>query len=183
MSDGPHKSLPMRPGWKRLAECADNRAFAPDEVSRALIPALEQDCRQEIPTSFLDALQNTYGTLFNERLSEQLEALRPATGHGLGRCVLDHALRRAANGETGIDASVKAVTDALVDRATRGTRQVEEHYCRESTNNRARDVRARLEEAVGSATVEGLARRLLKLDPGPPSSGIKQQGLDDGVKL
>jgi len=29
MSDGPHRSLEMRKGWKRVAESADNRAFEP----------------------------------------------------------------------------------------------------------------------------------------------------------
>lgn len=182
MSDGPHKSLPMRPGWKRVAECADNRAFAPAEVSRALIPALEQDCRAELPPQFLNALQNTYGSLFKEQLGEQLEALRPAAGHGLGGSILDHALLRAANGETGVDAPVKAVSDALMDRAAKGARQVEEHYCRKATKNRARDVHARLEDAVGGAAIEGLSRRLLN-DDARPSSSLKQQGLDDGVKL
>lgn len=41
MSDGPHKSLPMRRAWRRLAEYADNRNF-------------ERDCRGEVGCSFLD---------------------------------------------------------------------------------------------------------------------------------
>jgi hypothetical protein len=48
MSDGPHRSLPMRRGWKRVAERGDKRAYASEEVSEAIIVALEQDCRQEM---------------------------------------------------------------------------------------------------------------------------------------
>ena len=42
MSDGPHRSLPMRPWWRRLAERADRCAFGVEEVADALVPALEQ---------------------------------------------------------------------------------------------------------------------------------------------
>lgn len=183
MSDGPHKSLPLRPGWKRAAEYADNFAFGPQEVGHALLPALEQDCREEIPPGFLDSLQNTCGGLFSEQIGEQLEGLRPASGHGLGRSVLDHALRRTAGGEKGLDVPQKALADALRDRAARCVRQIEEHYCRESTDNRAADARKRLEDAVGRADIKGLAGRLLNHAPAAPSSSSKQQGLDDGVKF
>ena len=48
MSDGPHKSLRMPPAWRRVAERADNGAFECEEISNALIPALERDCRTEM---------------------------------------------------------------------------------------------------------------------------------------
>ena len=48
MSDGPHRSLPMKKGWQHVAERADNRAFGADEISTAMIPALERDCRDEM---------------------------------------------------------------------------------------------------------------------------------------
>src|SRR5260370_33778898 len=35
MSDGPHKSLPMRNGWRKLAERAANSNFGPSEISEA----------------------------------------------------------------------------------------------------------------------------------------------------
>ena len=43
MSDGPHRSLKMPRGWKKLAERADKKAYAPEEVRHALPEALEQD--------------------------------------------------------------------------------------------------------------------------------------------
>lgn len=42
MSDGPHRSLRMKRGWQRVAERADNGAFGVDEISNAVIPALER---------------------------------------------------------------------------------------------------------------------------------------------
>jgi hypothetical protein len=183
MSDGPHRSLPMRPGWKRVAECGDNHAFAPEEVSNAIIPALEQDCRAEMTPEFLDAFCDLYGSLFKDQLGPELEALRGAAGCGIGRIVLDHAIQMSANGETGPEAPVQALANALTDRAARGARQVEEHYCRESNEVRAQNVRARIEQGVGGADVDGLARRVLKRDSGSSAPPVKQQGLDDGVRL
>jgi len=188
MSDGPHKSLPMRLGWRRVAERGDKQAFAVGEISNALIPALEQDCRNEIAPAFLDAICSAFRdqetSLFKDQIGPQLDSLRENTGCGLERVVLEHAIQVAERGARGIDGLVEATTNALTDRAARGARQVEEHYCRKSSSPRAQKVRARIEEAIGGAAIKGLARQILKLDPRPSSSPtLRQQGLDDGVSL
>ncbi|MCY4635508.1 MAG: hypothetical protein OXG04_13560 [Acidobacteria bacterium] len=41
LSDGPHRSLNMRRGWKRLAERAANAAFDDNERRDALAGALQ----------------------------------------------------------------------------------------------------------------------------------------------
>ena len=56
MSDGPHRSLPMRRPWKTVAECADTPAFEVEEIREAIVPALEHDCRREMRREFLDGL-------------------------------------------------------------------------------------------------------------------------------
>jgi hypothetical protein len=188
MSDGPHRSLPMRRGWKRVAEWADNQAFKPEQINNAIIPALEEDCRGEISTeflsSFLAACRNQEGSLFKKELGPELEALSSAAGYGLGRMVLEYAKQLSGRGNTGLDIAEKAVTHALSDRAERGARQVEEHYCRKSFEKRAIKVRQRIEEAIRDADVERLARQTINPKNGesvrPP---LKRQGLDDGVKL
>ena len=188
MSDGPHKSLPMRPGWKRLAKFGDNRAFAPEEICKAIIPALEQDCRREIAPEFVDALCSVFReqetSLFKDQIGPQLESLRQTAGSGIGRVVLEHAIRVTEQGGTGIAGLVEAATDALTDRASRGARQVEEHYCRKSSSPRAQKVRARIEAGIGGADIKGLARQVLKIDPRSSARPtLRQQGLDDGVWL
>ena len=55
MSDGPHRSLPMRRGWKLVTERSGKRAYASEEISDAILVALEQDCRTEMPAPFIDA--------------------------------------------------------------------------------------------------------------------------------
>ena len=117
MSDGPHRSLPMRAGWKRVAECGDNHAYAPEEIRNEIIPALEQDCRAEIAPQFVDALHKVFQeqeiSLFKDQFGPQLEALRRKAGHGLGRVALEHAILMSAHGETGRDALVKAAANAF----------------------------------------------------------------------
>ena len=188
MSDGPHRSLPMRPAWKKVAECADNRAFEADEIRGAIIPALEQDCRREISPEFLSRLRgicrDQAESLFKGDVQPSLETLRPAAGSGMERTVLNHAIQAAAKGATGEGITEKAMTQALTDRAARGARQVEEHYLRKSTLPRAHKVRGRIEEGIHGADMTSLARRVLNGDgKKSPQKPSKRQGLDDGVKL
>src|SRR5664280_1797154 len=135
MSDGPHRSLPMRRGWKRVAKRGDKSAFAIDEISAALIPALRQDCQDDLIPGFLDGLravcQDQEHSLFKDNIEPQIEALRHLAGSGIGHVVLDEAIRLCATGEQGLNIALKALDNALTDRATRGAKQVEECYFRE----------------------------------------------------
>jgi hypothetical protein len=188
MSDGPHRSLPMRRAWKRVAESADNEAFGADEIREAILPALEEDCRGEIGPEFFSSLQRVWAdqeaSLFKNDVAPSLEALRNAAGAGLARVVLNYALQQAARGNSAKDIPEQALKEALLDRAARGARQVEEHYCRESTTPRANRVRERIEEAIANADIGGVARRVLDSETKKlATQAPKREGLDDGVKL
>src|SRR5260370_42526090 len=91
MSDGPHRSLPMRPGWRRVAESADNQAFESDEIRDAIAPALEQDCRGEMTPEFISSLKkacaNEAASLFKDSLGASLESLRNEAGSGMGSLI------------------------------------------------------------------------------------------------
>lgn len=180
MSDGPHRSLPMRPGWKRVAERAHNRNFDPVQIQEAVLPALAKDCRIELSELFLSSFRGVYDTLLKDDLPSQLEGLRNVAGAGLGRTVLDYAIQQASGG-AGATAE-QALTSALLDRNVRCARQVDEFYRRALKKRSTIDMRARIEQA-GSG-IEGLAREVLKIEPkttrrAPP----KHQDLDDGVPL
>ena len=181
MSDGPHRSLPMRPGWKRVAERAYNRNFDPAQIAEAVVPALAKDCRIELSELFLADFRGVYDTLLKDDLPNQLEGLRHVAGAGLGRTVLDYAIQQASDGATGATAE-QALASALLDRNARCARQVDEFYRRALKNRSAIDMRARIEQAASG--IEGLARQVLKIEPtttrrAPP----KHQDLDDGVPL
>jgi len=179
----------MRPGWKKVAEYADNQAFVPQEVSNAAISALSQDWRMDVPDALAKCVCEILGgqqdSLFREQKIMQLEAVRRITaGHGFGQVLIDCAIQRVVSGGSGADAAIEAAADSLGVWSARHGRQVEEHYCRESTVRRAESVRARIEEGIGGADRKRLARQLLKLDVAPAHrTTLKQTGIDDGVKL
>ena len=187
MSDGPHRSLPMRRGWKRVAERSDKRAYSSEEVSESVVVALEQDCHHELSSTFLDMAWQVFSdqepSLFATKISLKLETLRQEAGSGIGRLVLEQAILVAERGKTGKDGLTEAVKNALCDRAAKGTRQIEEHYCRESSNPRAQHVRTRMEEGISGAALDGLARRILKIEQPSDVRPALNRGLDDGVKL
>ena len=189
MSDGPHSSLDMRRGWKRLAESAANKAFAPEEVCDALPKALEQDWRAEVAESLHRQIGTILGdrqnSLFGDQRMEQLEALRSSTaGFPLGGVFLDCAIQAAARGRTGDRAFVEAAYGALLDRATRGARQVEEHYRRKSTTNRATHVRERIDSGITQTDFTALAGYLVGTDKAAqPRMPAKKTSLDDGVQI
>jgi hypothetical protein len=188
MSDGPHRSLPMRPGWKRVAERAGNVAYGTDEVIAAMVPALTQDCRREISPDFLEdirtVLREQDASLFKDDVRPHIEALRDAAGSGIGRTLLNNVSQILATDALGLETLVDAFAAALKDHAARGARQVEEHYLRKSTAPRAHNTRARIEQASADTQYEALARQLLGFKTAEPlRPALKRQDLDDGVSL
>ena len=113
MSDGPHKSLNMRRGWKQFAERADKKAYAAEEVCDAMPKALEQDWRAEVPDNLPRQIRaimgDTQSSLFGDERIEKLEALRSSiAGHPFGSVFLDCAIQTAAQGKTGDEAASEA---------------------------------------------------------------------------
>jgi hypothetical protein len=188
MSDGPHRSLEMRKGWKRVAESADNRAFEPAEVRVAMAYALEEDCRGEMAGDFIKVVhkicEDQRQSLFGDALVPKLESLRNDAGSGIGRVLVEYAIKEAVKGKSGTDVLSKALNNALRDRSARNARQVEEHYYRKSTAKRATNVRSRMENAIGSTDFSGISQRILNPNTkGSDAKSLKREGLDDGVKL
>lgn len=189
MSDGPHKSLPMRSGWKKVARFSNNSAFTLAEIKAALISALDSDCRCDVKPGFINRLVQAFeeygASLFPDRLMSKLEGLEKKAGSGVGRTILDFAAEAAAHGRTKMSDLEDAVADALTDHATRGSRQVEEHICRKTSSSQGQEVGRRIDEAIHSAPIKVLAQRLIKREENSVSeiSNSKQMDLDDGVAL
>lgn len=192
MSDGPYKSLNMTPAWRKFAEWAHKAAFEPDEVAARVVPALEETWRDEGCGEVVRAIRTILGDaqqtdMFGQDKSVELEAARRdlSAGYPMRRLIVDHVMQSVANGKLGIDAVCDGVENALRDRAARGPRQVEEHYLRkQSPEAMATRVRNRMEDAVASAPIAGLARRLSGLDAAAAQpQSVKQQGIEDGVRL
>lgn len=189
MSDGPHRSLNMSRGWKKLAERADISAYSSKDVRDALPEALKQDWLAGVPGNLCKLLRKILGAkqdpLSSEWQIKSIEALRrKVAGYSLGNTLLDYAIQTIAQGLSGANALKEAVARTLSDRAMRGARQVEEHYQRKSTQGRAARVRERIEAGVVQSDMAAIAGRLAGIDSGKGfGRAAKQTGLDDGVQL
>ena len=189
MSDGPHRSLPLRTGWQKVAEAADNQAAGADEIAEKIPAALKQDWNQEVPGRLVrdiaKILTDNQGSLFPAGRTEKLEVLRPETaGSPLGGTLLDYAIETAASGRTKIEAVTETIQSALMDRAANSSRAVEEHYHREASRERSDNVRGRIEDSVRQAPIRDLARDLSGETDAPAVAAPQtRSGLDDGVEL
>jgi hypothetical protein len=186
MSDGPHRSLPMRLGWKKVAEYAGNEVFALEDVCGAILAAVEQDWRKDISPRFIGCIRAVLGgaTLFSEHRLRALEDLRPSVaGCTMGNALLDHVACAVSDGRSGDAALQEAVTRTLTDWSARHARQVEEHYLRKSSAATTKNVRSRIEEGIEKGPFTALTSRLLDPQSKSPWRPEKHDGLDDGVPL
>lgn len=186
MSDGPHRSLPMRPAWKKVAEYADNEAFAAEDVCDAVVDAVEKDWRKDISAGLVASIRDVLGgtTLFSEDTIQSLEDLRQTTsGSAMGNALLDHLTCAIGEGRSGQAALEEAMTNTSIDQSARCARQVEEHYLRKSSIENTQSVRQRVEEAIQSADFRSLAGQILDPELKSVRRIKKHDGLDDGVKL
>jgi hypothetical protein len=112
MSDGPHRSLPMRRHWKDFAERSAKAAFSPDQVSEALPHAL----KKEILEAPIKEIRDIMGgdSLFPEMRIQCLDALRQAyRGSAAATHVIDCAVEATARGLLG-EAGTHAAPDTCV---------------------------------------------------------------------
>ena len=189
MSDGPYKTLPMRPQWKALAKRAYIPAFSPEEVSEALPPALRRDWSAEVSEPFLRDVARALiggeqGSLFPGQAEADIRSLESGCASTLEASLAASALDALADGFRGTPALEQAIEIALEARGLSVFRQIEEHFHREVSDRRAADLRRRLEQSLVGQPLRELARDLAKGAPGPKPVGLsKQGGLDDGVTL
>lgn len=178
----------MSRGWKCLAQFAENKNFQPEDICNAAVQALESDWHAGIPGTVVDGVRNAFliqqGDLFAKAANDRLKALqREAAGYPMARLLIDCAAANLGREGSAEDSLAKAGASALMTRASRGVRSVEEHYLRDGTLAQARDVRARLEEGFRDAPFDGLARQFLNIGPSLPRASRKHDDLDDGVPL
>lgn len=184
MSDGPHRSLNMRPWWKEAARRADKSAFDVAECAEALAIAMERECKEELRPSFVKGLRDAYEepSLFSPAESIHLLALEPETP--LERRVLDNIAALSPQELSDVTGLLTAVTNAVTGEVPRYCKQIEEHYYRESGHAHAKRERERLDEASAKADLAGLAKRLLKPEGAKSAPMLeKKTGIDDGVML
>lgn len=186
MSDGPHRSLPMKRHWKDLAERAATPAFSAGEVADCVPVALRQDFRETPLLKVRDIFGGgEQSSLFSEDRAGQIEAARRACrGSAAGTALIDSALEANADGLAGDAAFKAALQTALAAHARAVCHQIEEHYLREEPQNTAR-VRDRLAAARKRCDFGGLASEMMSGGPTDKESLRlrKRKGIDEGPPL
>lgn len=184
MSDGPHRSLPLRRHWKEFAKRCATAAFSPAEVCEALPHALLKDILEAPITKVRDIMESDI--LFSDMRIEQLERLRLSNRSAAGSHLIDAAITAIADdrkGQAGIEAALEAAFEG-VGRAA--FRSIEEHYMRKAGSRSAGFVRARMDAARQQHDLAALAREVLSAEKPPSRRSVslpRHLGVDEGPPL
>lgn len=184
MSDGPHRSLQMRPWWKEAANRADKSAFSVTECTEALRVALERELSEELRPEFLRRLRKAHEEpgLFSPSDSLHLEKVEPVTP--LEHFVMDNISAPTSTELSEVDGLLNIFATACRNVVPRFNKQIEEHFLRKAGPSRARRERERLDEAAAKMDMPALARKLLQPQRAKSAPILKKKsGLDDGVVL
>ena len=189
MSDGPHRSLPMRKAWKELAKRADQRTYDELQLREALPFAIASDWKNEVSGALIRALKNVFAGKDNslgipDIAINQLEASRPlAAGSVFGMNAVSWCIQLVNEGRIGMEALYEAVGNAAKERGFAGSRQIEEHFLRKAGTTRADGVGTRLESALSGYS--GIQLGTILIEPQPAARGAprKKTELNDGVPL
>ena len=186
MSDGPHKSLPLRSYWRTCAERAAHEAYSIEQVSEALLFALKEDLREAPLATVRDILGvDEQQSLFCDEKLEKLEVLRQTHPPSLvATTFIDCAMEAVDNGLTDDTAYRSALENAFDSHARSGCRSVEEHYLRKASSQKARFIRDRLTDARRRCNFKGLVDELVTSGTPPPRNKLpRRTGLDEGPRL
>lgn len=186
MSDGPHRSLSMRRGWKKVANYASNSASVVEDVSAEVVEALKKDWQKEINPDFVALIYRILGetTLFSQDKIHALADLRQTfSGNAMSATLLEFLDIAVHDGKSGQAALRAAITRTMIDQSARCARQVEEHYLRKAGRQNARRVRQRIDEATQAVDFGSLTNELLDRDSKSARRAKKHDGVDDGVNL
>ncbi|WP_321794830.1 hypothetical protein [Caballeronia sp. J97] len=187
MSDGPHRSLPLRRAWKELAKRGDESTYDATSVAEAAKDALASDFRKEVKYAVIKALKDVFSGVDNslglpELALEQLEHARTlAAGSVFGLNAVAWGIHLVHEGRLDESAFHEALGFAAKDRGFANARSMEEHYVRKSTELRAKNVAFRVNAAVAELPERQLGLALLA--PKPSKFSLKKSGLSDGVPL
>lgn len=189
MSDGPYKSLPMKPRWRHAAKCAYTEAFSQDEIVESVIRASHADWRAEVRQALVTSVSAVVAplgqqALFADLVLSDLTALRRGCASPLEASFIRNAIDAVSTGRFGGDVVQFAAEEALCDRLLCNYRQVEEHVRRDSSIRNAEIVRGRFETAHGQIDLHGLARAALRTgEPLTRRTRARFTDLDAGVPL
>ena len=174
MSDGPHRSLPLSPQWRKVSARLENDACSRTETIEEIQYALTQDF-MELP----------------ETLCRPLLLQTEPIGNGtappkrLGIIVVEQRERPENKGVPSGAVHQRVVAAGLRIFGEEQLRSVKEHWYRELPSSEARRLETRMVGSWGKCDCAALAEKLVShasggSSPPPPQ---KQTGLDKGPRL
>jgi hypothetical protein len=105
-------------------------------------------------------------------------------GSPLAALLVDNVTIVANDGQPWPEVLREAVTRTVKEYALRGTRAIEEHYCREADGGQGLSFRDRIETALRQVDVVKLADHALRAGSAPARERKqKMTGIDDGPRL
>lgn len=189
MSDGPHRSLPLRRAWKKVCEIADGRAHALEEVVEKIPAALAADAQGEIGEGLLKSLRRILMAEQPQLIDDapqQVAALRSQAASVMEVDLVEAVSDALRDGMRGADAFQSGAEAVFEGRGEAVTRSVVEHYLRRTPQERAAHVEQRVTEALKQASgrirdlatglVTGVMKRALP-------KAVDRSGLEDGPAL
>ncbi|GEM_PF-1402589 len=190
MSDGPHKSLPLRHGYQRVAAWAYKPAFSINQVCEAAEVALSRDVAIEVVPTIKPLLAIVDGQdllSLASSMHEQLDRLRvdPAVDT-LAANAVEGAQMALREGYAGLAAVEKGLASALAERLAAGGRAMEEHYLVKAGPGACQQMRRRMNETITQMTNKGTFDRMAKSILGDRSVSVARtptihDGVDQGV--
>tara|TARA_B100000378_G_scaffold235587_1_gene202105 strand:+ start:4661 stop:5239 length:579 start_codon:yes stop_codon:yes gene_type:complete len=190
MSDGPHKSLPLRHGYQRVAAWAYKPAFSINQVCEAAEVALFRDVAIEVVPTIKPLLAIVDGQdllSLASSMHEQLDRLRvdPAVDT-LAANAVEGAQMALREGYAGLAAVEKGLASALAERLAAGGRAMEEHYLVKAGPGACQQMRRRMNETITQMANKGTFDRMAKSILGDRSVSVARtptihDGVDQGV--
>ena len=185
MSDGPHRSLPMRRPWKTARRASGNPGLRPGGSERSVSCGVEKRFPGSAAAQVRDILGGSARARFSARTVPP--GLRKPGGCAADRRQeirsSDCAIEANANGLTGDTAYKAALKNALEAHARAGCHQIEEHWQREEPRSTGH-IRERLRQARNACAFSDVASELT--EPGGGSRDTrcqKRTGVDEGPPL
>lgn len=190
MSDGPHKSLPLRHGYQRVAAWAYKPAFSVNQIGEAAESALLRDVAIEVTPTIKSILAIVDGQdllSLASTVHDQLDRLRvdPAVD-SLAANAVEGAQMALREGYSGLVAFEKGLASALAERLAAGGRAMEEHYLVKAGSGACQQMRRRMNETIVHMTNIGTFDRMAKSILGDRSVSVARtptvhDGVDQGV--
>jgi hypothetical protein len=172
MRDDIHKSAPVSSAWRSFMKHCGREADRKERAAESAYRALAKDCKNELSPAFLDKLRGDVSDPQTKMFAEGLAASCTSGsvergGQVMEQAVLAHLSRREACGQSGKEASLGAIADAVAGRKNSQLRAMEGHWLKKGGVSTVPAVMAAKEVLKKLSSAE-MASRIFDggLDPG-----------------